>query len=251
MKRDWIIPDWDAPATVRALVTTREGGGSRPPYDGFNLATHVGDDPLSVAANRMQLRRMLPAEPLWLTQMHGTRVIEADECTKLSGDSLEADACVARSPGQVCAVLSADCLPVLLCDDAGTVVGAAHAGWRGLAAGVLEHTVAAMEVAPERLMAWFGPLITQPAFEVGSEVREVFCAHDPRAAAAFVGLGRGSGHDKWLCDLTALARQRLRDAGVARVFGGGLCTYADSKRFYSYRRDGATGRMAALIWLEA
>jgi len=244
MIRDWIAPDWDAPDNVHALMTTRTGGGSRPPYHGFNLAGHVGDDPRCVAANRRQLRSMLPAEPLWLTQVHGTRVIEAGQ----AGANLEADACVAHHPGQVCLVLSADCLPVLLCDAEGTVVAAAHAGWRGLAAGVLEQTVAAMAVLPARLMAWFGPLITQPSFEVGAEVREIFCVHNSHAAAAFVPSTRG----KLLCDLTILARQRLADAGVTRVFGGDLSTYADPARFYSYRRDGGnTGRMAALIWLEA
>ncbi len=246
MKQDWISPDWDAPACVRALVTTRVGGVSAPPYDGFNLASHVGDDPLRVAENRLSLRQqsrlLLPSEPLWLNQLHGTQVLSAENPMRL-----EADACVAKSAGQVCAVLSADCLPVLFCDAAGTVVAAAHAGWRGLAAGVLEKTVAAMDVSSERLMAWLGPAISQPAFEVGSEVREVFCAHDPRAAAAFVAHGDG----KWLCDLYALARLRLMDAGVTRVSGGDLCTFADAKRFYSYRRDGTTGRMAALIWLEA
>ena len=243
MRADWIIPDWDAPATVHALATTRAGGVSRPPYDGFNLATHVGDDPRCVAANRLALRRRLPAEPLWLDQVHGTRVLDAEQ----AGEHLPADACVARSAGQVCAVLSADCLPVLFCAVEGTAVAAAHAGWRGLAAGVLEQTVAAMAVAPEQVMAWFGPAISQSAFQVGAEVREVFCAHDPRAASAFVA----QGQDKWLCDLTALARQRLAAVGVCRVFGGGLCTVADAQRFYSYRRDGVTGRMAALIWLEA
>lgn len=244
-----IIPGWDAPASVRALVTTREGGGSRPPYDGFNLASHVGDDTRQVAANRLELRRMLPAEPLWLNQVHGTRVLMAEECSELS-EHHEADACVAKRPGQVCAVLSADCLPVLLADDAGTVVAAAHAGWRGLAAGVLEDTVAAMAVSPKRLLAWLGPAISQPAFEVGAEVREIFCARDAHAAAAFVAQ-EGGGGGKWLCDLYALARQRLVTSGVTRVSGGELCTFADSRRFYSYRRDGTTGRMAALIWLEA
>ena len=237
-----IIPDWDAPAAVRALVTTRAGGVSAPPYDGFNLAAHVGDQAANVAENRRRLRELLPAEPLWLTQVHGTEVLRAE--APEPGSS--ADACVARRPGLVCAVLSADCLPVLFCDDAGRVVAAAHAGWRGLAAGVLERTVAAMEVAPEHVMAWFGPAIGQAAFEVGPEVRAAFCAHDPHAAAAFAARPKG----KWLCDLNALARQRLAQAGVTRVCGGGLCTYADPGRFYSYRRDGVTGRMAALIWLE-
>ncbi len=242
MNPDWLLPEWPAPRGVRSLASTRAGGVSRGPYRGLNLATHVGDDPLAVAANRLTLARMLPAGPLWLTQVHGTRVLAAAEV----GEAAEADACVARSPGQVCAVLVADCLPVLFCDDAGTVVGAAHAGWRGLAAGVLENTVAALAVAPGRLMAWLGPAIGQPAFEVGAEVRESFVGRDPLAAGAF--LARGGG--KWSCDLAALARQRLEACGVRRVFGGGLCTVADPRRFYSYRRDGVTGRIAALIWLE-
>lgn len=244
MNPDWILPEWPAPRGVHALASTRAGGVSQGPYAGLNLALHVGDDPLQVAANRRRLARMLPAEPLWLTQVHGTRVLAAEAAG--AGVEAGADACVARSPGRVCAVLVADCLPVLFCDDAGTVVGAAHAGWRGLAAGVLENTVAAMDVAPGRLMAWFGPAIAQPAFEVGAEVRETFVSRDPRAAGAF--LARDGG--KWLCDLAALARQRLEASGVTRLFGGGPCTLSDPRRFYSYRRDGVTGRMAALIWLE-
>ncbi len=237
-----IVPDWPAPHGVRALASSRAGGVSVAAYAGLNLATHVGDDPEAVADNRRQLACLLPAEPLWLSQVHGTRVQAAADYTP----GVNADACVARSPGPVCAVLCADCLPVLFCDDGGTVVGAAHAGWRGLAAGVLEATVAAMEVAPGSLMAWLGPAIAQPAFEVGDEVRAAFVAHDPRAAGAFLAEGNG----KWRCDLTALARLRLAAAGVTRLYGGGLCTFSDPRRFYSYRRDGVTGRMASLIWLD-
>ncbi len=241
MNPDWIVPDWPAPARVRALATTRAGGVSAPPYDGFNLATHVGDDPAAVIENRRRLRSALPAEPLWLTQVHGTRVVSAEAAESGS----EADACVARAPGRVCAVQSADCLPVLFADLAGTVVAAAHAGWRGLAAGVLERTAAAMAVAPKDLIAWLGPAIGPAAFEVGAEVREIFCGRDPAAAGAFAANERG----RWQCDLAALARLRLAQAGVTRVFGGGWCTYSDPLRFYSYRRDGVTGRMASLIWL--
>jgi len=251
MSPDWILPEWPAPAGVRALASTRAGGVSQGAFAGLNLAAHVGDDPRHVAVNRLLLSRMLPAEPLWLRQVHGTRVLAAlhgidPAGPGAEGPEAEADACVAHRPGRVCAVLTADCLPVLFCDDAGSVVGAAHAGWRGLAAGVLENTVAAMGVLPDRLMAWLGPAIGQPAFEVGSEVREAFTSRDPRAAGAF--LARDGG--KWSCDLAALARQRLEAAGVTRAFGGGLCTFSAPRRFYSYRRDGATGRMAALIWLE-
>lgn len=241
MNPDWIVPDWPAPARVRALATTRGGGVSAPPYDSFNLATHVGDEPHAVAENRRRLRSALPAEPLWLNQVHGTRAVTAEQ----AGSDCAADACVARSPDRVCAVQSADCLPVLFADLAGTVVAAAHAGWRGLAAGVLEQTVTAMAVAPENLLAWLGPAIGPAAFEVGAEVREIFSAHDPAAAAAFAANDRG----RWQCDLAALARLRLARAGVARVFGGGLCTHSDPLRFYSYRRDGVTGRMASLVWL--
>ncbi|HUY03684.1 MAG TPA: peptidoglycan editing factor PgeF [Rhodocyclaceae bacterium] len=241
MNPDWIVPDWPAPARVRALATTRGGGVSAPPYDSFNLATHVGDQPRAVAENRRRLRSALPAEPLWLNQVHGTRAVTAEQ----AGSDLAADACVASSPDRVCAVQSADCLPVLFADLAGTVVAAAHAGWRGLAAGVLEQTVTAMAVAPENLLAWLGPAIGPAAFEVGAEVREIFSAHDPAAAAAFAANDRG----RWQCDLAALARLRLARAGVARVFGGGLCTHSDPLRFYSYRRDGVTGRMASLVWL--
>ncbi len=239
-----ILPDWPAPRTVRALASSRVGGVSVAPYSGLNLAMHVGDDPQAVADNRRQLAGLLPAEPLWLTQVHGTRVQVAEDYTP----GVQADACVAHTPGLVCVVLCADCLPVLFCDEGGTVVAAAHAGWRGLAAGVLEATVAAMDVAPGRLMAWFGPAIAQPAFEVGAEVRGVFVGHDAKSAEAFLAQENGSG--KWLCDLTALARLRLAAAGVTRLIGGGPCTFSDPRRFYSYRRDGVTGRMATLIWLE-
>ena len=233
-------PGWPAPAPVRALTTTRAGGVSRPPWNAFNLATHVGDTPQHVAANRAALRRRfdLPADPVWLQQVHGARVVEA-------GAAAEADAVWSRTPGQVCAVLTADCLPVLLCDRAGDCVAAAHAGWRGLAAGVLEATVAALPADAADLMAWLGPAIGPDAFEVGDEVREAFVTADARAGAAF----RPAGDGRWLADLYGLARLRLAAAGVTRVFGGGLCTFTDRDRFYSYRRDGVTGRMASLIWL--
>lgn len=244
MSIDWIKPDWDAPAAVRALVTTRSGGISLGAYAGLNLATHVGDDPEAVAANRALLRLPpfnLPAEPLWLQQEHGIRVAVAEHAIA----ETIADACIARSPGRVCAVLTADCLPVLLCADGASVVGAVHAGWRGLAAGVIESCIAAMAIEPMRLLAWLGPSIGPRAFEVGTDVRDVFCRHDSAAEQAFVALGQG----KWLCDLYLLARQRLAGLGVQRVSGGSWCTHADAQRFYSYRRDGSTGRMASCIWL--
>lgn len=244
MSGAWLVPEWEAPPPVRALMTTRSGGRSEAPYAGLNLGDHVGDDAAAVAGNRRTLRTAarLPAEPLWLRQVHGTRAVVADDYTA----GVEADACVARSPGLVCAVLTADCLPVLLCADDATVVAAAHAGWRGLAAGVIEACVAAMDVQPARLLAWLGPAIGPLAYEVGKEVRDAFCERAVEAAQAFVVCGNG----KWRCNLTLLARQRLARLGVTRVSGGQWCTLSDPQRFYSHRRDGVTGRMAACIWLE-
>jgi YfiH family protein len=236
-------PDWAAPAKVGALVTTRAGGRSEGCFAGLNLAEHVGDDPAHVATNRHELQSQLPAAPHWLSQVHGTRCVAAES----AASDCEADASVAHTQGHVCAVLTADCLPVLLCDRAGGAVGVAHAGWRGLAAGVIEATVAAMARPPAELMAWLGPAIGPEAFEVGSEVRKVFVTSDPAAASAFKTHGDG----KWLCDLYALARLRLAACGVGAVSGGGYCTYRERERFYSYRRDGRTGRMASLIWIEA
>ncbi len=235
------VPDWPAPAAVRALQTLRTGGVSAAPWASFNLGTHVGDAPGHVAANRARLGSLLPAPPLWLNQVHGTAVADADAAAGLP----DADAAVSRLPGRVCAVMTADCLPVLLCDCDGTVVGAVHAGWRGLCAGVIEATVAAMRVPPERLLAWLGPAIGPATFEVGDEVRAAFVAHDAQAAAAF----RAAAPGKWLADIFLLARQRLARAGVGAVHGGGQCTVADEVRFFSYRREGTTGRMATLIWL--
>lgn len=238
-----IRPGWPAPDGVHALVTTRSGGVSEAPYDSFNLGVHVGDDPARVAENRRRLRALLPGEPCWLNQVHGTAVLDADAW---SGGLVDADGVVGRRPGRVCAVMTADCLPVLLCDVAGTVVGAAHAGWRGLHAGIIEATVAAMDVAPASLMAWLGPAIGPEAFEVGDEVRQAFVDQAPCAAKAFLA---SPVQGKWMADMYALARLRLAALGVARVHGGEFCTYGDSSRFFSYRRDGATGRMASLIWL--
>jgi YfiH family protein len=240
---DWIVPEWSAPPAVRALVTTRRGGVSAAPYASFNLAGHVGDAPAAVADNRARLRALLPDEPLWLNQVHGTRCVAAE--TAHAG--IDADACVAHHAGPVCAVMTADCLPVLLCDRAGTAVGVAHAGWRGLLAGVVEAAVAALGRPSAELLAWLGPAIGPTAFEVGDEVRQAFVAVDSAAAAAFVAHGEG----KWLADIYRLARQRLAACGVTAVSGGGLCTFGDAARFYSYRRDGRTGRMATLIWLQA
>ncbi len=261
MHPDWIVPDWPAPARVRALMTTRAGGVSPAPYDSFNCATHVGDDPAAVAENRRLLRADLPAEPMWLDQVHGVAVAEhlpspSEGGGEGVGDSRLAvpcaDAAVAHTPGRVCVVQTADCLPVLFCDDRGSVVAAAHAGWRSLAAGVLEAAVAAMGVAPDRVLAWLGAAIGPDAFEVGEEVREAFVNQHPLAAVAFRPALPGTLDEtprKWLADLYVLARIRLAATGVERVYGGGLCTYTDRARFFSFRRDGATGRMASMIWL--
>ena len=237
---DWIVPDWPAPANVRSLITTRAGGVSTGPFASLNLGLRAGDDPRAVAANRDRLSTLLPRHPSWLRQVHGVRVVDADGTT----DEPEADAAVARRPGTVCAVLVADCIPVLIADRAGTTVGIAHAGWRGLARGVVENTVREMGIDSTRLVAYLGPGIGPDAFEVGGEVREAFLEHDASAAAAFVPHTAG----KWRADLFQLARQRLRRAGVEEVYGGTLCTYSDTRRFFSYRRSRATGRMAALIW---
>ena len=248
LPNEWLQPDWPAPPNVRGCMTTRAGGVSLPPYDSLNPASHVGDDPLSVAENRAILRRFLPAEPLWLNQVHGDRVAEAG----IDAEGTAADASVARAPNRVCAVLTADCLPVLFCDAAGTVVAAAHAGWRGLAGGVLERTVEAMRVPPETILAWLGAAIGPDSFEVGPEVRAAFIAHDPLAATAFRPALPGTLDEaphKWLADIYALARLRLPRIGVSRVYGGGLCTLRDAARFYSYRREPKTGRMASLVWL--
>lgn len=234
--------DWPAPPQVRTLVTTRRGGVSEAPYASLNLGTHVGDDPARVADNRALLRELLPAEPAWLNQVHGTRVVDA----ATADDTPDADASVARAPGAVCVVMTADCLPVLLCDRAGSTVAAVHAGWRGLCDGVLEAAVAAMAVAPGELLAWMGPAIGPDAFEVGAEVRAAFVARDPAADAAFAPIDDG----KYLADLYALGRQRLAAAGVGAVTGGDHCTVIERDLFFSYRRDRQTGRMASLIWLE-
>ena len=240
----FILPDWPAPANVRAAVTTRIGGASRAPYDSLNLAAHVGDDPVTLQANRARLRAALhlPAEPLWLKQVHGARVVDAAQ----AGVEPEADGAFVAQSGVVCAVLTADCLPVLLCNRQGTKVAALHAGWRGLAGGVIEAGVRALNVPGKELLAWLGPAIGAEKFEIGAEVREVFMQPDPQAASAF----RTTREGKYLADIYQLARLRLQKLDVTAVYGGGFCTVTDSTSFFSYRRDGATGRMAALIWID-
>lgn len=237
-----IHPDWPAPGGVRALSTTRQAGVSLGPWSSFNLGDHVGDDPAAVHANRQRLRQLLPDEPRWLRQVHDVHCVDAASAEA----GTTADAAFTRQRGVVCAVMTADCLPILFCDDQATMVGVAHAGWRGLAAGVIESTVAAMGAPGERLMAWLGPAIGPRRFEVGDEVRAVFVAADGAASEAFVPSAGG----KWLCDLYRLARQRLARLGIHRIASTDFCTASDSPRFFSYRRDGVTGRMASLIWLE-
>lgn len=240
----FIFPDWPAPKNIRAAVTTRHGGVSQPPYASSNLATHVGDDPTVVRENRTRLRTALslPAEPLWLKQVHGVTVVNAAQ----GGVEPEADGSFCPQPGVVCAVLTADCLPVLLCNRQGTKVAALHAGWRGLVGGVIEAGVKALNVPGDELLAWLGPAIGPEKFEVGAEVRAVFMQHDPQAASAF----RSTRDGKYLADIYILARQRLQKLGLASVYGGGFSTVTDSARFFSYRRDGVTGRMATLIWID-
>ena len=252
----WITPAWPLPfaaGRVRALMTTRAGGFSAAPYDGCNLGTRCGDAPELVVRNRAALRALLPAEPAWLKQVHGTQVAEAraanapdPEGVRETQSEPQADASVTRALGAVCAVLVADCMPVLLADRAGTVVAAAHAGWRGLSGGVIEASVLEMRTAPQELMAWLGPAIGPAQFEVGADVLEAFTRDDPNAASAFQPYPGRAG--KYLCDLYALARRRLHALGITAISGGGYCTVSDA-RFYSFRRDKITGRMGAFIWI--
>ncbi|GIZ51156.1 peptidoglycan editing factor PgeF [Noviherbaspirillum aridicola] len=243
---NFIIPDWPAPASVRALSTTRAGGVSTGPYaapagGGLNLGVHVGDDPEAVARNRSLLRAHVPSEPAWLNQVHGVRVVDAGD---VAGAAVDADAAIASAPGAVCVIQTADCLPVLFCDTEGKAVGAAHAGWRGLAGGVLQATAARMrEAGAGEIMAWLGPAIGPQAFEVGQDVVDAF----PGRSDAFRPIPGQPG--KFLADIYLLARATLREAGVEKVAGGGRCTVSEPDSFYSYRRDRVTGRMASLVWL--
>lgn len=238
----WLVPEWPAPERVRAFVTTRAGGTSAGEYASMNLGAG-GDAPGAVERNRAIVRAFLPGEPYWMRQVHGAAVADLDRARR--DERIEADGAVARVPGAVAVVLTADCMPVLVADERGEAVGLAHAGWRGMAAGVIENTVRSLGIAPARLIAWMGPAIGPRAFEVGPEVREAFVAGDAGAAAAFAPHTPG----KYLADLYALARRRLEAAGVARVWGGGFCTYRDPGRFFSYRRAKASGRMGAFIWI--
>ena len=246
-----LTPEWPAPPGVRAAFTLRSGGVSAPPFDSLNLGAHVGDEAEAVAENRRRLRTQLrlPEEPAWMEQVHGIDVLDLDALAHggAARGIVTADAAHTRRAGRICTVQVADCLPVLLAARDGSAVAAAHAGWRGLAGGVLEATVQALAVEPGQLIGWLGPGIGAAHFEVGEDVRRAFVTHDAAAAAAaFTSNQRG----RWQCNLAALARARLAALGVAAVFGGEWCTYADAARFLSYRRDGRCGRMAALIWKE-
>lgn len=237
-----IVADWDAPAGVHAVTTTRQGGVSQPPFDSFNLGDHVGDDRQAVSRNRQRLMQLaaLPAPPLWLQQTHSTQVIDADNWQA----GIAGDAVINDRANVVCAILTADCLPVCLCDRQTGKVAAIHAGWRGLANGIIEATISRMQVNPAHLIAWLGPAIGPRQFEVGNDVYQAFTQADRQAAKAF----ELQHNDRYLADIYQLARQRLNASGVAQIAGGEYCTVSDPATFYSYRRDGQTGRMATLLW---
>lgn len=251
MPIDVIRPQWPVPANVGSVITLRSGGCSTEPFSQSNLALHVQDDAQSVIANRQSLVQSLslPAEPLWLDQVHSTDLVYAPSAI----DSPQADGSYSDQFGAVCAVLTADCLPVLLCDRAGTQVAAAHAGWRGLCGGILRKTVATFKHSPDLLLAYLGPAIGPQVFEVGGEVLQAFLdqAQNPthRQAIAAAFRLRESVGDKYLADLYALARAELQASGVTEIYGGDYCSYSDSERFYSYRREPKTGRNGSLIWL--
>lgn len=241
----FIQPNWPAPKNIRAIQTTRQGGFSQAPYDSFNLATHVGDNAHTVAKNRQLLNPYLPSEPVWVNQVHGVRVLDAATSSCLE----DADASIARQKNVVCVTMTADCLPLLMCDTQGTVVAAVHAGWRGLCDGVIEATVKKMAVLPAEILVWLGPAIGPESFEVGEDVRQAFLAQDPNATLALQSIG----NEKWLCDLYTLAKQRLQAVGVRQIYGASVnenfCTFKQQDQFFSFRRDKSTGRMASLIWL--
>jgi polyphenol oxidase len=240
----WLTPQWPAPPAVRALSSFRSGGVSEMAYASLNLAAHVGDESAAVDANRQRLMSSagLPAQPVWLTQVHGAQVADLDAGAVQGA----ADAAFTRQPGRVCAILAADCLPILLAADSGDVVAAAHAGWRGLAAGVIEAVVGALKVNPAELLAWLGPAIGPERFEVGAEVREALLRADPEGGGAFATNARG----RFMADLPQLARRRLVALGLTRIYGSDECTHSQPDRYFSHRRDGRCGRQATLIWLE-
>ncbi len=241
----FIQPNWPVPPNVKALQTTRTGGVSQGAYTSLNLGAHVNDDPIAVAKNRQLLSAYLPSEPVWVNQVHGVEVIDAAASSCLEN----ADASFTTKPNVVCVTMTADCLPVLLCDKKGTVVAAVHAGWRGLCDGVIEAAVAKMQVPANEILVWLGPAIGPNAFEVGDDVRKQFMAKESKAALAFIPHG-----DKWLCNMYQIAQQRLNAVGVTEIYGASVnedfCTYTDEVRFFSFRRDNVTGRMASMIWLQ-
>lgn len=238
-----IKASWPAPSHVHSFMTTRQGGYSVDSYAGFNVSDYVGDDKNTVIQNRTLLRQIVPNEPKWLTQVHGTDVLILPNDQR---EDSQADAAVTREKNTVLAVQTADCLPILLCDRAGSVVAAIHAGWRGLCHGIIENTILAMACSPQDIYAWLGPAIGPAAFEVGVDVRAAFIAEDPAANLAFVP---AHGPGKWFGNLYLLATQRLTRAKVAFISGGEHCTYSEPASFFSYRRDKVCGRMASLIWL--
>ncbi len=242
----FIRPDWSAPANIKAIITTRRGGHSSPPYHSFNLATHVGDNPADVMKNRAELRPQLPSEPIWLDQTHTNKIIELKSASE-PNESF--DASITTAPGLVCAVLTADCLPILLTDTKGSFVAAVHAGWRGLANGIIANALAT-ESAKNRseVLAWLGPAISQKHFEVGDDVRDIFIALSTDNQAAFISCN--DKENKWLADIYALATHQLNALGVSKIYGGEYCSYAQDELFHSYRRDGVSGRMASCIWIE-
>ncbi|ODN66249.1 peptidoglycan editing factor PgeF [Methylophaga muralis] len=245
MVETFLTVNWPAPKHIKALTTTRNGGHSIAPYESLNLGDHVGDNPDYVTANRQRLieTALLPNEPLWLKQTHSTDVIHSSQWQH----DIEADAIVSDSTNKVCAVMTADCLPLLITDKSGTQVAAIHAGWRGLQAGIIENTIAKFPHSRSELLAWLGPAIGPQAFEVGPEVKAAFVAVDPAAESAFIK----AHSDRYLADIYQLARQHLNAQGVTAIYGGDYCTFNETQRFFSYRRDGVTGRMATLIWIEA
>lgn len=246
MTSHYLIPDWPAPTQVKAYTTLRSGGHSKAPFDSFNFSDRDGDDTVAIAANQQQLMQELGLknQPVWSDQVHGIEAVQADT---VKHTKPQADAFYTSAPNVVCAVLAADCLPLMLCNETGTQVAAIHAGWRGLANGVIEATVNKLTNPGEQWMAWLGPAIGPTIFEVGDEVRAQFLKIDGQAELAFTATSNG----KWLADIYKLAKQRLTKCGIIRVYGGDFCTYSDPQRFYSYRRDqGKTGRMASIIWLD-
>ena len=247
----FVTPNWPVPSNVKALQTTRTGGVSVTPFNSLNLGVHVQDNPVAVADNRQLLSAYLPSEPIWLNQVHGTDVIDAAESVCLQN----ADASFTTKSNIVCVTMTADCLPVLLCNKDGTVVAAVHAGWKGLCEGVIEAAVKKMLTTPGEILVWLGPAIGPNAFEVGDDVRAQFMAKDNEAALAFQLMTQSALGSKWLCNLYCIAKQRLNQLGVTEIYGASVnedfCTYTDQARFFSFRRENITGRMASMIWLES